>query len=114
MELLAVIAIIAILSGLGAKGYSLARRQAKESRAKADIEKLRAALVEYRIEFGAYPTDLSNTDFLTHAVEGIEFNDPWGRAYQYECTNRFLYRIWSDGQDDESAADNIEPSNAGY
>ena len=112
IELLAVMAIIAILAGLGAKGYSLARRQTQESRAKAELEILRAALEEYRIEFGRYPQqntagNLPNLDIITNAVEGVELRDPWGAPYQYLCTNRFFYSIWSEGQNADTEADNI-------
>ncbi len=126
LELLVVMAIIAILAGLGAKGYRLAKRTAKESRAKAEIEKIRTALEEYRVEYGAYPVQDSGGSFgglaeigdLTNAVEGVQLTDPWGNAYQYQrsagAQNRFLYRIWSMGQDPDSAVDDIYPSNAGY
>jgi general secretion pathway protein G len=118
LELLAVMAIIAILAGFGAKGYSLARRQAKESRAKAEIEILRTALNEYRVEYGRYPRQdspgtLPDLDTLTNAVEGVVLIDPWGNPYQYICTNRFLYSIWSDGQG-EGTDDDINPARAGY
>jgi general secretion pathway protein G len=126
LELLAVMAILAILAGLGAKGYNAAKRKTKESRAKVDIEKLRTALNEYRVEFGSYPAqdparpfgNLSDINFLTNAVEGVSLVDPWGNYYQYYCDsdsqNRFLYRIWSGGQDPESDDDNIDPSKPGY
>lgn len=126
LELLVVMAIIAILAGLGAKGYNLAKRQAKESRAKADIEKLRTALGEFRVEHGAYPKQdpagrfrtLPDIDFLTNAVEGVSLVDPWGNDYQYYrasgSQNRFLYRIWSEGQDTGTDTDNIDPSKPGY
>ena len=126
LELLVVMAIIAILAGLGARGYNLAKRKAKESRAKADIEKLRTILNEYRVEFGDYPEseaevsfrDLGEIRFLTNAVEGVALVDPWGSEYQYQRSsgpqNRFLYRIWSEGQDTEIDDDNIDPSKPGY
>jgi general secretion pathway protein G len=128
LELLVVMAIIAILAGLGATGYGLARRQAKESRAKAQLETLRTALDEYRVEFGSYPGTghdgpigelaAAELDFLTNAVDGVELIDPWGRAYQYRhaggLQNRFLYKVWSEGQDSESNEDDIDPSRAGY
>jgi general secretion pathway protein G len=122
LELLVVMAIIAILAGLGSKGYSSAKRQAKESRAKVEIEKLRNALNEYRVEYGGYPdqslsdsfNSLADIDFLTNTVEGIELVDPWGRTYQYLCTNQFIYRIWSEGQNAETDDDNISPSKTGY
>ena len=119
LELLVVMLIIAILAGLGVKGYSLARRQAKESRAMAEIEKLRSALEEFRVEFGRYPSqslagEIPELDFITNAVEGIELLDPWGNPYQYVCTNRFLYSIWSEGQDATDDNDNINPAKTGY
>ncbi|MEE9369288.1 MAG: type II secretion system protein GspG [Pontiella sp.] len=119
LELIVVMLIIAILSGLGAKGYSLARRQAKEGQAKADLENLRIGLEEFRIEFDRYPQQQSagqipRLDFLTNAVEGIEVLDPWGNPYQYVCTNRYLYSIWSEGQDVGEDNDNINPARIGY
>lgn len=123
LELLAVMAIIAILAALGAKGYSLARRQAKESRAMADIEKLRTALSEYRVEYGRFPeldgdggfVDMADLGRVTNLVKDVVLTDPWGNSYQYVCTNRFLYRIWSRGQDGVGGTeDDIEPSRAGY
>lgn len=114
LELIAVMAIIAILAGLGAKGYNAARHQAKESRAKAEIEKLRNLLNEYRVEYGRYPATLFDIGPLTNSVEGLEWIDPWGHDYQYLCTNRFLYTIWSEGQDSSTDADNIDPSKLGY
>lgn len=108
-----VVIIIGILTSLGVGGYSLAQRAAKEGQAKADIEIIRNALEEYRIEFGAYPGDLSA---LTKISVGGDLNpmDPWGRDYHYASSNRFSYSIWSDGFDLEDDADNIDPSRVGY
>jgi len=119
LELLAVMAIIAILAGLGAGGYRLARREAKESAAKSDIEKIRNALNEYRAEYGRFPQQDSPgpppaLEFLTNNVEGILLTDPWGRPYLYVSTNRFLYSIWSTGQNADDESDDIDPSKADY
>lgn len=122
LEMLVVMVVIAILSGLGVTGYRMAQRQAKEGCAKADIERLRTALEEYRVEFGRYPqqgtsiniADLSDVGFLTNAVEDVVLVDPWGNGYRYQCSAPFLYRIWSEGQDNTVAEDDIDPSKAGY
>ncbi|VGO15904.1 Type II secretion system protein G [Pontiella desulfatans] len=130
LELLAVMAIIAVLAGIGATGMRLARRQAKESRAKADIETLRNALNEYRVEFGFYPEaddTFSNMvaalraeqqKVMADAVGELPYVDPWQHPYMYyrdsEPTNRFRYSIWSMGQDTNSAADDINPAQSGY
>lgn len=122
LELIVVMAILALLAGLGAGGYRLARRSAKEGQAKAEIEQLRMALDEYRVEFGRYPEQFSDGDFadiaeistLTDLAGTMVLSDPWGRAYQYQSTNRFLYNIWSEGEDAEMDDDNIDPSRIGY
>ncbi|WP_372795724.1 type II secretion system protein [Pontiella sp.] len=118
LELLVVMLIIAILIGIGAAGFSMARQTAKESRARADIELIRNALEEYRVEYGSYPN--SESGALT-AVAGelsvyadIQTLDPWGRAYGYVSTNRFEYRIWSEGVDENNPDDNVDPSEVGY
>lgn len=55
---------------------------------------------------------------LSNTVEGVEFVDPWGRPYQYRhaegSQNRFLYSVWSQGQDPEKDSDDIAPSKPGY
>jgi len=122
LELIVVVAILAVLAGLGAGGYRLARRSAKEGRARAEIELLRTALEEYRVEYGRYPEQVSAAGFsnigelpaLRNLFEITALEDPWGRPYQYQSTNRFLYRIWSEGENAGSEADNIDPSRAGY
>lgn len=121
LELLAVIAIVALLIGIGVKGYSLAQRSAKEALALADLEKLGLALNEHRVEFGRYPEQetagpVPRLDFFSETVEDLQWIDPWGGAYQYLClaTNRFVYRLWSTGQDPEYDGDNIESSTSGY
>lgn len=122
LELIVVMAILAILAGLGAGGYRLARRSAKEGQAKAEIELLRTALEEYRVEYGRYPEQFSGGNFssmgelgkLTELIEISVIDDPWGRPYQYQSTNRFLYRVWSEGENLASDTDNIDPSQVGY
>ena len=57
VELMTVIAIIAVLAGLilGIAGYAV--RKADISRAMADMEKIKNALEEYRLAYGPYPTN---------------------------------------------------------
>ena len=111
-----------MLAGLGAGGYGLARRQAREGRAWAELEQWRTALDEYRVEHGRYPAAAAPTGigalpeagWLARAVDAAAAIDPWGRAYRYVCTNRFLYTLWSQGQDADSQADDIGPNPGGY
>lgn len=112
VELLVVVAIIAILAGLvlGIAGY--ATQKSDRARAVADIEKLKNALEEYRLAYGNYPTNQVSTDssalvrqlwwkpqqegrkpFLVW--KGINeptdrtnrIRDPWGNEYRYYRDN---------------------------
>lgn len=134
VELLTVIAIIAILTGLvlGIAGY--ASRKASIARAEADVAQIRDALEEYRTEYGGYPEAISNdTTVLCSNLwyapqqDGLapflvmkgwndpnrfdyEIKDPWGRDYHYShdpSQSRGQYKLWSDGPDLSDTADDI-------
>jgi prepilin-type N-terminal cleavage/methylation domain-containing protein len=110
LELLVVVAIIAILAGLtlGTMGY--VNRKGAESRARAEIAAIAVAIDSYKLDLGSYPpaptnatnapTELYkeltgqgtiNTDkiyieatpgLVTNTAEG-PFIDPWGTPYRY-------------------------------
>ncbi|MBN1268798.1 MAG: type II secretion system protein GspG [Kiritimatiellae bacterium] len=113
VELLTVIAIIGILMGLvlGFAGY--ASQRADRSRAIAQLELIKNALEEYRVEKGKYPNDMADLKIaLTNdlpATVGADmvFTDPWGQAYKYERDSQFQYRLWSKGPDSLDDADDI-------
>ncbi len=55
VEMLMVLAIIAILVGLGAGGYTVARRWLSQSRTEALLSKLKIAIESYKNDKGYYP-----------------------------------------------------------
>ncbi|MDD5728563.1 MAG: type II secretion system protein [Victivallales bacterium] len=55
VEMLVVMAVIAILVGLGAGGYSVARRWLAQSRTEALVAKLKLAIEAYKNDKGYYP-----------------------------------------------------------
>ena len=102
VELMTVIAIIAVLAGLilGVAGYAM--RKADQSRAMADMEKIMNALEEYRLAYGSYPTNtMANNSgnwvsalfckkqqFLVlkgwnDPTKVYQAVDPWGNDYRY-------------------------------
>ena len=107
VELMTVVAIIAILIGLvvGTAGY--ASRKAAMARAQADIEKIKAAVEEFRVIYGYVPTNSvpENSANLTgqlwvkpqkegrapllvmkgwsDANQSYQILDPWGNEYRY-------------------------------
>lgn len=56
VELMIVIAIIAILSMIGVGGYNSAMRKSRDSRRKSDIQAIYQALTLYRVDRGRYPS----------------------------------------------------------
>jgi len=57
VELLVVITIIAVLTAIGVANYSTVTKKSRDSRRKADLEQIRAALEIYRSDIGNYPID---------------------------------------------------------
>ncbi len=55
IELLVVITIIGILTAVAAVSYSTLTKSSRDTRRKADIEQIRAALEMYRSNYGYYP-----------------------------------------------------------
>ncbi len=132
IELLVVVMIMAILATIvmGLGGY--ASRKAAEGRAKADLQNLRSALEEFRLDRGyspgylAYreqlPTEIPITELpgedmdklleiASNRMAGVElsFRDPWARPYRYRLTGRYAYRLRSTGpRGEEEEYDDIE------
>jgi type II secretion system protein G len=121
VELMTVIAIIAILAGLilGVSGYATGK--ADRSRAIAEMEKIKGGLEEYRLQYGEYPTNgpgamtgasfisLRNqlTNTMQNTVTDLNFVDPWGNGYYYSRPSKFVYTLSSWGPDLTDTNDNI-------
>jgi type II secretion system protein G len=72
IELLIVVAIIAILAAIAVPNFLEAQVRSKVSRAKNDLRTLDTALVSYRVDNNDYP-------YIQHAVgPGIEWQAPYG------------------------------------
>ncbi len=118
VELMAVVLIIAVVSGivLGISGY--ATRKADESRAQAELQVLRTLLDAYRIAQGQYPHhDISfegdwedvfgpqdpegsfgNAAFdWRDYADSVSYEDPWGNNYVYISRGRYSYDLYSEG-----------------
>lgn len=106
IELLVVVAIIAILAGLTLSTLGYVNRKGAESRARAEVAALAAAIDSYKVEFGIYP---SNQTVLFRELVGTgtvnsnkvlfepapqmatnnKFIDPWGMDYVYRTNATF-------------------------
>ena len=115
IELLTVILIIGILMAMILGVVTYAHRINLEAKAKADIETIRTALVNYQMDVGQYPAEATwATNLVGYIRDGFTFTDPWGEMYIYEPAAGFkAYTLYSKGADRmvsppaEADADNI-------
>lgn len=90
IELMVVVAIIAVLTMVGLVSYMQAGKSARDSKRKTDLEAIKAALVLYRVNNGSYPPkDLTSTGYpavLQNYISGGNVpNDPKDNSvYSYD------------------------------
>jgi prepilin-type N-terminal cleavage/methylation domain-containing protein len=98
IEILAVMAVIAVLTGIMLFVGRGAAQRADIAQTHIQMQKLMGGLTEYRVRNGEYPTALSviNTALYMPPAD-YTAQDPWGRNYEYvrEAPNRAF--IWSRG-----------------
>ena len=78
IELLIVVAIIAILAAIAVPNFLEAQVRSKVSRAKADMRSVATALEAYRTDFNRYPADgvAYNSTFGTQPYQGVAADAP--------------------------------------
>jgi general secretion pathway protein G len=76
VELLIVLAIVAILGAIGVPLYTDYMNKARNSQAMAQISDMESIITRFRVEHGTVPANLG--------VVGLAGRvDPWGRPYEY-------------------------------
>jgi general secretion pathway protein G len=116
VELMAVMVIIAVLAAMILGVAEYAKRAANEARAKGEIEKLKIAAQEYKMDHGSYPS-IGSTDagdlwavagFTDSLNETVSKTDPWGNPYQYTRHSRHSGTFHSFGHDGvDNTADDL-------
>lgn len=111
VELIVVVIIIGLLSGLVLPQFIRQSERATARAAKAQIELLGTALDTFRLDVGRYPTSQEGLQALTQKPGGVDRwdgpylrkevpNDPWGRPYIYKSPgDHGPYDILSHGAD---------------
>lgn len=118
VELLAVIALIAIVAGLTLAGLGYVQQKSARSRAEVEVAALSAAIESFKMDYGSYPesstalyTELTgasgatvNTNrkvfFEVTARMGTnnQIIDPWGAPYNYTTNtsrNTGFFDLWA-------------------
>ncbi len=112
IELLVVIIVLGLLVGLVGPRLFGRVSQSKVATTRAQIEFLGAALDQYRLDIGTYPSAAEGLDALVHnpgsnskwngpyLKKGVP-KDAWGNPYKYRCCPGQFgeYDLWSEGAD---------------
>ena len=95
VELLVVMAIIAMLAALVGPRLFPKLGKGKQAAAKAQIELIGQALDQFRLDVGRYPTTQESLNALMTNLGADNWEgpylkkalpaDPWGKPYQYQC-----------------------------
>ena len=109
IEMIVVVIILGLLAGLVGPRLFGRVGQSRTVAARAQIELLGAALDQYSLDVGSYPTSLEalvrNSNAPNWNGPYLKKNaipaDPWGNPYQYKCCpgDHGEYDLWSDGAD---------------
>lgn len=99
VEVLTVIAIIALLAALILGLASVAQKKAARTKAEAEITQLESFVTDYQMKYGQVPklkVDLTKAlETANHSLTNLM--DPWGMPYEYEASSKVTFYLWSKG-----------------
>jgi prepilin-type N-terminal cleavage/methylation domain-containing protein len=112
VELLVVIAMLAILAGLVVGAYSVVITRAQVANTEARLGGLGRAVTDVLVMKGNLPARLTDLKLdQPRWLEGGVYVDAWGRPLGYRPSGR-TFKLWSDGPDGVAGtADDLEFSN---
>ena len=127
VEILVVTAIIGILMGIVFSVSGLAGKKSDSSKALSQMQKIRNALEEYRLQYGSYPvfngkmtdagfaaTKTKLTETMNNKVPDLQITDPWGRGYVYSNQSIYAYSLYTLGAKINDSSDDLDSANSNY
>ena len=101
VELLTVIAIIALLAALILGLAGNAQKSAARKKAEAEIEQLSVFITDYQMKYGQVPPTFSalSNALMESKHELSDLQDPWGMVYNYTNSSKATFYLWSYGGD---------------
>lgn len=107
VEVLTVIAIIALLAALILGLAGNAQKTAGRKKAEAEVTQLQSFVTDYQLKYGQVPQSVAIlTDALKAANHSLSnFMDPWGLAYNYSNSSKVTFYLWSTGGDTNGSRD---------
>jgi type II secretion system protein G len=98
IELLVVISIIGILLALSIFGLQGARKSARDSKRKADIELIRSGIEIYKADCNVYPTILGTSLVGDGSTTSCSVSNTYiAEVPEDQLSPTRSYRYWSDG-----------------
>lgn len=101
VEVLTVIAIIALLAALILGLAGNAQKTAARKKAEAEITQLQSFVTDYQLKYGQVPVGVEKLKAAlvaeNHAL--TNFTDPWGMEYSYSNSSKMTFYLWSQGGD---------------
>jgi general secretion pathway protein G len=108
VELMTVIAIMALLSALVLGLAGNAQKTAARKRAASEVEQLSSFVTDYLAEYGRVPKDMDAlSNALVEAKHALtNLTDPWGMPYVYTNPSNFkqVFYLYSYGGSETNAA----------
>ena len=102
VEVLTVIAIIALLAALILGLAGNAQKKAARTKAEAEVTQLGSFVTDYQMRYGQVPQG----DKEKLKIELVKANhslsnmlDPWGMSYEYTNSSKVTFYLWSKGGD---------------
>ena len=116
IEMLAVLALMAIVAGVVTMSVRPLMLKGKQNAARAEVGVIAGALESFYSVYGRYPTNEEGLDVLRRKTEKLDEPlltqdpvDPWGHPYQYNTPGRDgpyeVICFGSDGRDGGDGAD---------
>ena len=99
VEVLTVIAIIALLAALILGLAGNAQKTAARKKAQAEITQLESFITDYQMKYGQVPKGVSGlSNALIQANHALtNLLDPWGMTYNYSNSSTVTFFLWSTG-----------------
>ncbi len=127
VEILVTTAIIGILIGIVFSISGLAAKKSDTSKALSEMQKIRNALEEYRLQYGNYPSyngKLSDPSFNTYKTKitqdmdkkypDFPTTDPWGRGYVYSNQSAYAFMLSSQGPNATDSSDDLDSAGGNF
>jgi general secretion pathway protein G len=103
VELMIVIIILAVLTGIAVPSYMALRNRARESATESEMKNIATALELYQADNEIYPLTAGYPAGLVNYMDPVPANDDWGKAYAYVSAAGDTYTLTSTGADGAAA-----------